>query len=106
MQEQLRQLEGLCFYPLAFFRFTAGKVASPVVHVVTQSKSVADARAGECCRLMSQAKKRALKSMLGAVLFSFSSPCHLAAGKAVSPVVHVVKQSKSVADARAVEGPA
>ena len=53
---------------------------------------------------MSQAKKHALKSMQVAVFFSSSLPCHLAAGKVVSPVVHDVKQSKSVADARAVKG--
>ena len=42
-----RAVEGLCFFRLACFRFAAGKVASPVVHDVKQSKSVADARAVE-----------------------------------------------------------
>ena len=42
-----RAVEGLCFFRLAYFRFAAGKVASPVVHGVKQSKSVADARAVE-----------------------------------------------------------
>ena len=58
---------------LACFRFAAGKAASPVVHDVKQSKSVADARAVE-----------------GPAL-SVDKPREL---------------SKSVADARAVEGPA
>ena len=29
-------VEGLCFSRLAYFRFAAGKAASPVVHVVKQ----------------------------------------------------------------------
>ena len=41
------QVEGLCFYRLACFRFEAGKAASPVVHDVKQSESVADVRAVE-----------------------------------------------------------
>ena len=53
---------------------------------------------------MSQAKKHALRSMLGALFFLSSLPSRFAAGKAASPVVHDVKQSKSVADARAVKG--
>ena len=42
-----RAVAGLCFYRLACFRFAADKAASPVVHDVKQSKSVADARAVE-----------------------------------------------------------
>ena len=42
-----RALEGLCFFRLAFFRFAADKAASPMVHDVKQSKSVAYARAVE-----------------------------------------------------------
>ena len=42
-----RAVEGPYFYPLAFFRFAAGKAASPVVYDVKQSKSVADASAVE-----------------------------------------------------------
>ena len=42
-----REVESLCFYRLACFRFAAGKAKSPVVHDVKQSKSVADARAVE-----------------------------------------------------------
>ena len=38
------QADGPC---LAFFRFAADKAASPVVHDVKRSKSVADARAVE-----------------------------------------------------------
>ena len=41
-----RSVEGLCFFRLACFRFAAGKAASPVVHDVKQSKSVANAGAG------------------------------------------------------------
>ena len=59
------------FFRLACFRFAADKAASPVVHGVKQSKSVADARAVE-----------------GPALF----------------VDEPSEQSKSVADARAVEG--
>ena len=56
-------VEGLCFYRLACFRLAAGKAASPVVHGVKQSKSVADARAVEdsrvqYCSSMSQASCR------------------------------------------------
>ena len=40
-------LEGLCFFRLALFRFAADKAASPMVHDVKQSKSVAYARAVE-----------------------------------------------------------
>ena len=36
-----RSVEGLCFSRLACFRFAVGKAASPVVHDVKQSKSVA-----------------------------------------------------------------
>ena len=35
-------VEGLRFFRLACFRFAAGKAASPVVHDVKQSESVAD----------------------------------------------------------------
>ena len=42
-----RAAEGLCFFRLACFRFAAGKAASPVVHDVKQSESVADVRAVE-----------------------------------------------------------
>ena len=42
-----RAVEGLCFYRLACFRFAAGKAASPVVHDVKPSESVADVRAVE-----------------------------------------------------------
>ena len=44
---EARAVEGLCFYRLACFRFAAGKAASPVVHDVKLSKSVADVRAVE-----------------------------------------------------------
>ena len=40
-------VEGLCFYRLAGFRFAVGKAASPGVHDVKQSESVADVRAVE-----------------------------------------------------------
>ena len=42
-----RAVEGLCFSRLACFRFAAGKAASPMVHDVKQSKSIAYARAVE-----------------------------------------------------------
>ena len=73
MQEQSRRLEG---------------PALSVDEPSELSKSVADARAVEG-------------------LFFFPLACfHFAAGKAASPMVHDVKQSKSVANERAVEGPA
>ena len=39
-------------------------------------------------------------------MFCFALPVCFAAGKPASPAVYDVKQSKSVADARAIEGPA
>ena len=42
-----RALEGQCFFRLAFFRFAADKAASPMVHDVKQSKSIAYARVVE-----------------------------------------------------------
>ena len=42
-----RALEGLCCFYLAFFRFAADKAASPMVHDVKQSKSIAYARVVE-----------------------------------------------------------
>ena len=42
-----RAVEVLCLFHLACFRFAAGKAASPVVHDVKPSESVADVRAVE-----------------------------------------------------------
>ena len=126
-----KALKSLCFSRLACFRFAAGKAASPLVHDVKQSKSVADARAVEGPALSvdepsellkSVAKTRAVegpalsvdepgelsksvadaRAVKGLCFFRLACFC-FAAGKAASPVAHDVKQSKSVADARAVE---
>ena len=102
-----RAVEGLCFFRLACFRFAAGKAASPVVHDVKQSKSVADASAVEGPALSVDEPSEQLKSVAVEGLCFYRLACfRFAAGKAASPVVHDVKQSKSVAYARAVEGPA
>ena len=107
-----KTVEGLCFYRLAGFRFAAGKVASPVVHDVKQSKSVADARAVEGPGLSVDEPSVLSKSVADAradegLCFYRLACFRFAAGKAASPVVHGVKPpSKSVADARAVESPA
>ena len=100
----------LCFFRLACFRFAAGKAASPMVHDVKQSKSVAYARAVKGPALFVDEPSEQSKSVADARavegLCFFRLACfRFAAVKAASPVVHGVKQSKSVAEARAVEGP-
>ena len=79
---------------LACFRFAAGKAASPVVHDVKQSKSVANARAVEGPALFVDEPGELSKTMADAreaegPAFSVDEPNEL---------------SKSVADARAVQG--
>ena len=51
-----KAVEGLCFFRLACFRCAAGKAASPVVHDVTQLKSIADARAVEGQHILSMSQ--------------------------------------------------
>ena len=99
------------FFRLACFRFAAGKAASPVVYDVKQSKSVADASTVEGPALSVDEPSQHLKSVAEAravegLCFYRLACFRFAAGKAASPVVHDVKPSKSVADVRAVEGPA
>ena len=56
-----RAVEGLCFFRLACFCFAAGDAASPVVHGVKQSKSVAEMQEQsrvQYCSSMSQASSR------------------------------------------------
>ena len=82
-----------------------------MVHDVKQSKSVADASAVERLAFFfddqsEQTKSVAYATAVGGLCFYRLACFRFAAGKAASPVVHDVKQSKSVADARAVEGPA
>ena len=99
------------FFRLACFRFAAGKAASPVVYDVKQPKSVADASAVEGPALSVDEPSQHLKSVaqpraVEGLCFYRLACFRFAAGKAASPVVHDVKPSKSVADVRAVEGPA
>ena len=129
-----RAVEGLCYFRLACFRFAAGTAASPVVQGVKQSKSVADARAVEGPALFVDEPSELLESVADARavegpalsvdepseqsksvadtralegLCFFSLAClPFAQDKAASPMVHDVKQSKSIAYARVVEGPA
>ena len=71
------QVEGLCFYRLACFGFAAGKAASPVVHDVKQSKSVADARAVEGPALSVDEPSELLKSVADAKSLMQTGPKYL-----------------------------
>ena len=102
-------LTGGSFFRLACFRFAAGKAASPVVHDVKQSKSVADARAVEGPALSVDEPSEQLKSVADARAVEGLCLFPLRSGQGSQPrgaMVHDVKQSESVADVRAVEGPA
>ena len=75
---------------------------------VKQSKSVANARAVEGpARSTDEPRENILLVVcVGASVFFVFACFRFAADKAGSPVAYGVKQSKSVANARAVEGPA
>ena len=92
-----RALEGLCFFRLACFRFAADKAASPMVHDVKQSKSVAYARAvkGPALFVDSDEPSELSKSVADA---------RAVEGLALS--VDEPSELMSVAETRAVEGPA
>ena len=82
-----------------------------MVHDVKQSKSVADERAVEGPALSVDEPGELSDSVVDAravagLCFYRLACFRFTAGKAASPVVYDVKQSKSVADARAAEGPA
>ena len=96
------------FRVFACFRFVVDKAASPVVYGVKQLKSVANARAVEGPAWFADEPSQDVRLVVraGARIFCVLAWFRFAADKAASTVAYGVKQSKSVANARAVEGPA
>jgi hypothetical protein len=106
---EVLELVGPEFFPFCLFLLRTGQGGQPLAHDVKQSKSVIEARAVEGpAWSVREPSDEARLEVLELVGPEFLPPCLflLRTGQGSQPVAHDVKQSKSVVEARAVEGPA